>query len=396
MRNKLIKPFMRFGVSLWLALLALSLFGQTAFAQNFQTQALTGSKPFIIILCKFKDVSYEPRSKAFFEGLIADTTVGLDQYFREVSYNKMNLWGTIVTGWHTLPQNKSYYLSNTDNDPALELSEERITKDCTDKVANSVNFNQFSGVAIQFNADYDEHAGGEPYHFTLSGTTKDWPMIWAGWFEWGSYPGINPAVYAHEMGHAFGLMHSANQQGDIYSNAYDLMGDFWENCANDFRHDTYGCRPQHMITYHKQQLGWLPSSRVATVREDGGTFNFTLERLAQPGSNGHLLVELRDNYGSNTYLTLEARKQVGADAGLPGEGIIIHEITPSRKDGDARLITKGNPDDLNDPGARWTVGETFTYQFSSRVKVHINIVGSTSTGYTVRAHYDNFDVCPSC
>ena len=44
---------------------------------------------------------------------------GLDHYWREVSYNQMNVTGSNVVGWYTLPQPMSYYCQP---DPLWTLS----------------------------------------------------------------------------------------------------------------------------------------------------------------------------------------------------------------------------------------------------------------------------------
>ena len=51
---------------------------------------------------------------------------GLDHYWRELSFNNINLAGSVVRGWYTLPQPRSYYVHGTP--PALDPSTERTTQ----------------------------------------------------------------------------------------------------------------------------------------------------------------------------------------------------------------------------------------------------------------------------
>ena len=90
-----------------------------------------GSRPWISILCKFADVVYEPKPLSYFEDLFSNTYPGLDHYWREVSYNAVNLEGSNAVGWYTLPNPRSYYVYDTDGDGIDDLDWGRAADDCT-------------------------------------------------------------------------------------------------------------------------------------------------------------------------------------------------------------------------------------------------------------------------
>ncbi len=50
---------------------------------------------------------------------------GLDAYWREASYNAINLTGSQVFGWYTLPQPRSFYVVGGHQDMA------KTRQDCT-------------------------------------------------------------------------------------------------------------------------------------------------------------------------------------------------------------------------------------------------------------------------
>ena len=66
---------------------------------SFQSAApakpdVTGSQPWITLLCKFSDIITETRSVSFFTGMYRSTYPGMDHHWREQSYNMMNVLGS--------------------------------------------------------------------------------------------------------------------------------------------------------------------------------------------------------------------------------------------------------------------------------------------------------------
>jgi hypothetical protein len=48
--------------------------------------------------------------------LMGSSYPGMDHYWREVSYENINLAGSAVVGWYNLPQPRSYYVYDRDGD----------------------------------------------------------------------------------------------------------------------------------------------------------------------------------------------------------------------------------------------------------------------------------------
>ena len=63
--------------------------------------AVTGPKPAATILCRFADsAGTTPHSPSWFDTLVSGTSKpGIDHFWREVSYNNINLSGSQVFGW---------------------------------------------------------------------------------------------------------------------------------------------------------------------------------------------------------------------------------------------------------------------------------------------------------
>ncbi|MEE4242249.1 MAG: hypothetical protein V2I36_12345 [Desulfopila sp.] len=313
--------------------------------QNMSLTAATGSQPWVSIMCKFQDFSTEPKDLLYFKNMYASTAPGLNHYWKQASYNRVNLDGSNAYGWYVLPHPRSYYIEGG------TLNFSKITRDCAGKADADVYFPAYSGINFMFNYDLDGYAWGGSQYLTMDGRTKQYRVTWEP--PWG-YSSLT--VMTHEMGHGFGMPHSSGNYGRTYDNVWDVMSDPWTNCgaATD---RIYGCLGQHTIGYHRQLAGWLDEEEIFTYQ--GDTTTITLERLTLPSSSNYRLAKVPISRDSH-YYTVEVRQKVGYDSKLPADAVIIHEVDELRANGrDAYLIDIDNNGTTGDAGAIWQVGETF-------------------------------------
>ena len=345
----------------------------TQSAREVAQRTVSGQKPTVTILCRFADsTGVTPHPKAWFETLMGGTNPGMDHYWREVSYNNINLAGSSVAGWYNLPHQKSYYQTNGGYD------EDLLARDCTQVANPDVYFPGYTNVNLMFNADPGNYALGGTNTMSLDGQTRNYGMIWMPRFAYERGYGTGQVWLAHEMGHSFGLPHSSGPYNQIYDSDWDPMSD-GSVCSPS--HVLYGCVGVYTNSYHMDKLlGWIPSARKYTATSASDQ-NITLERLGAPNANGAYLMAQIPIPGSTTrFYTVEVRRSTGYDGQVPGEAVVIHKIDTTLNDRNAKVVDATNNGDPNDAGAMWLPGETFT---DSANGIKVKVTGATASGYDV-------------
>jgi M6 family metalloprotease-like protein len=342
---------------------------RTKAAAGPSAQAVTGTQKWISILCKFSDVSSEPRNLSYFQGMYSSSYPGLDYYWREISYDKANVAGSGAVAWVTLPHPVGHYYSSSGGDTDALLA------DCTAAADSMVYFPDYVGINMMFNAEFGPYAWGGTARVTRDGVTRYYRVTWEP--PWGY---ANMGVIAHEMGHGFGLPHSNNADGDgsPYDNPWDVMSDSWNYVVYD---STYGKLGKGTIGYHRDILGWIDGARKIDI-DSPGIYNVTLDHLTLAATNNLRLVNVHIP-GSNRHYTAEVRDQVSFDSNLPDFAVVIHEVDPGRRE-DAWLVDIANTSNGADEGAMWRVGECFEDEPN---EISICVQSVAAEGFNLRIFY---------
>ena len=330
--------------------------------------AVSGSKPWISIMCKFSDYADEPKDLSYFIEMYSNVKPGFDHYWREQSYGQVNVVGSGAAGWYTLPHPESYYNpSDTRGGTDLDL----LASDCIGAADASVDFEQYDGINMMFNSNFDNgYAWGGGRYMTLDGVSKVWRTTWEP--PWG-YSDIT--VIAHEMGHGFGLPHSSGAYGKTYDNVWDVMSDTWSNCDRS-SDPIYGCLGQHTIAYHKDILGWIPADQKYIANRNGTVL---LDHIALSSTANYRMIQIPIAGLGTHFYTVEVRQMEGYDVKLPGKAVIIHEVDTTRPR-PANVIDADGNGNTGDAGAMWTAGETFT---DAANKIKVKVLSGTPTGFKV-------------
>jgi M6 family metalloprotease-like protein len=328
---------------------------------SYQNQQ--GPRSYVTILCRFADrPGSDPHPASVYEQWMGPAYPGLDHYWRENSENRVSI-GARVAGPFVLPKASSAYLTASGS---ADLG--ALAQDCTAAADASVDFTQFAGINMQFNTGLDGFSWGGSWVLTRDGQTKRWATTWMA--DWATQ-----ATYAHETGHSLGLPHSSGPYTATYDSRWDVMS------GGGSTDPAVGTRvAPHTIAFHKDLLGWIPTSRKLLLNSPG-TATIDLTRDELPAATGYQMAQIGIGGNANTFYTVEARRYAGYDVPnrLPGEAVIIHkvnlaDITPAKVvDADGN----GNP---NDAGAMWLPGETFT---DLQNGVRVSVLEQTADGYRV-------------
>ncbi len=324
-------------------------------------------RPYAILLCKFPDVPDEPLPISGYQDMSGNAFGGADDFYREVSDGRINLTGTRIYGWYTLPQPRSFYVVND------RANLNTLFNDCTRQANPDVDYREVVGVAMHFNAFLDCCSWGGSRTATLDGVTKTFATMWnASWARSGTS--------WHEMGHSVGLPHSGGPYGRTYDSVWDVMS---ASTSGRYLNSSFGFGGAHFIAYHKDLLGLIPAGRRVTVTN--GEWQGVLEPHARNANgSGTVLVTLPvvDPARHGQAYTLELRGKTGYDIRLPRAALIIHSIGPGRAE-PARIVDADGDGDPNDDGVTWTVGEVFVDQ-AAGIQVAIDSLTATGVAMTVR------------
>jgi M6 family metalloprotease-like protein len=359
------------------------------------SSAVFGAQPWVIILCKFSDIPDAPKSIQHFQTVLSSSYPGMDHFWREVSYNRINMTGSRVVGWYTLPSPRSRYLygSLPMFDTAASLA------DAVRLADRDVNFASYAGIMLVFNASLGPAtmAYGGPITATLDGVRRTWGCTWMPTSI--LHPVYDHQVenihhtFAHEMGHALGLPHSSSPYGETYDSYWDLMS-HWDAMVEA---PGMGRQAQHTIAYHKDMLGWIGSAKH--IASSGTQSTVELEHLSLPLSGRRKMVEV-PIAGTSRFYTAESRARHGYDEALFGEAVILHDINPGRHQTNpltggtewrpAHIIDADGNCYTNDHGVMWTPGEIFRDEANG---ISISVEEETPTGYVVTVN-NNLHLIP--
>ena len=340
-----------------------------------RSRSVLGSQPWISILCKFADVSVEPKNLLYFQEMYGNTPGALDHYWREVSSGAVNLLGSVAVGWVILPGNQTDYAPTPGAGTSANLN--AVFDDCTALVDDIIDFSggglPFAGINLMLNGDLDCCAWGGTRFATLDGVAKAWRTTWNPPWAFG-----NEAIIAHEMGHGFGLPHANNFDGDgnPYDSPWDVMSAATGYAVND---PTYGALGKHVNAYHKDKLGWFPVARRFEAPPYSST-TIELDDTALAAPTHYQVAVIPTDSG--VWYTVEARLRSGGyDAALPADAVIIHEVDLGRSEPSWAVDADEPPADYGDnPGTMWLPGEIFT---DAANDVTVSVDDATPTGFVV-------------
>ena len=249
-------------------------------------------------------------------------------YFREISYNKMDITISLF-GIYEAPNSKAYYAQSTCA-PLARFLAQQVEKEpgVNFKVYANASPNVVDGFHFIF-AGFGHERTNNPNdihsHASVFGpaVVKDGVSISAYSCSpelhgsSGSYL-TRTGVICHEM------MHAVCKMADYYDTNYEKDGQYIGTGKWDLMAD--GCyngdsrRPAHPNMLIKMQCGWV----TPTILNAPQTITNMPNAAEKP-------VAYKINTSTNNeFYLLENRQRVSFDSGIPGQGLIIYHVHPNQ------------------------------------------------------------------
>jgi hypothetical protein len=243
------------------------------------------ASPWAILLVRFRDNQSALPSNTIYDDLFTSAGIGkqnMVDFFRDMSHGKIDISGSKVFGWYTIPYNTADYVGNTTAGPG-KLDRGGLLNEAKSLAsAAGVDLTKFAGVVVSCLGAVD-----------LCGWVGGMAALC-------DSLSLQPSLLGQEMGHGYGLDHARVQGStDDYRDPWDVMSTAaypsMEAGNTEFTNVGPGLNAWNM-----RGRGWLDETRVwqAPSGAWGGTIQLRpLHRTDLPGflaaQIGEYLVEFR-------------------------------------------------------------------------------------------------------
>jgi len=268
------------------------------------TLAGTTPSPWAVILVKFRDNQSPLPAMTIYEDLFTSKGIGkqnMVDFFRDMSHGNLDLSGSKIFGWYTLPYNIADYVGNGTPGAGQIDRGGLVNQARTLATAAGVDLSQFAGVVVSCLGAVD-----------LCGFVGGMAAIC-------DSLSLQPSLLGQEMGHGYGLDH-ARQQGstDDYRDPWDVMSTaaypYME--ANDAEFTKVG---PGLNAWNMRGRGWLDESRVWSPPSGSWGGPVELRPLHRRDLPGNLAAQL------GNYL-IEFRVPQRWDAAISSACVLVHRF----------------------------------------------------------------------
>ncbi len=299
-----------------------------ALASAGNAYAITGNQPVAVVLCKFTDRTTEPHPQSYYQDMWSETGAGKSgvyDYWKDTSYGQLDLTGTVVKGWYTVPKKVAEW-------NALSRGEKIDT--CATQADPDIDFSKYAGVAVLTNqADQQEDLFGGGPPTTINGTT--YPNL--GRMDAEEDQQFNGIL--HESAHLLRMEHSrtlSQRPGqDDYGDRWDIGSCLgcWGTSSPYGLNSAQGAGPGSNVV-QRDTAGWVAANRKTELDNGGSCTQKTVQLAAlnHPEANGFLMAKIPASIfiqkistsTTTDYYAVEFREKSGWDAGIPGDTVLLH------------------------------------------------------------------------
>ncbi len=260
----------------------------------------------------------EPHSIAFYENLLTEVGAGqnlIADYWKDISREKINLQGSVVVGWYTIPV-------------SWEKVRDREIQDSRSKRIQAV-------VDAALNA-----SGGYqvlPKHHIIAvhnESVKDDGSDSKGRILLNHPDREALSFIAHEMGHTFELKHSYSDDESYQNASWSKPGEYddeWDLMSARHVHTFNNGANSHvgpgLNTFALYQLGWLENKEVHIIETSSPIWqDVTIGSLSHNFKTSPRPRSIRIPISSGKYYSIEFRTKEEWDQGIPEATVLIHQI----------------------------------------------------------------------
>ena len=271
------------------------------------------------ILVRYADFLDEPFTKEDVESWVYSDTGSVNAYFREVSYERTSITGT-VSGWYTLPEAASYYHKREKKDGLWWGPDISKIRADLKTIAPKKYPEECRIVFLHGTGDAGWAAGAEKFISTRLRKDSIHPII----HEIGH--GLSPFTDMVRLGHPGGWLCPDAPVGPSLLNPRTAGCQAYIYGSEPF--DPMGSGTRHFMAYNKWLLGMIDENQIV-VAEEGQEYE--LGALEVKGGVKMIRIPIDSEY----FYCIEYRKPIGLDGkdlysgsnigrkGVPIDGVLV-------------------------------------------------------------------------
>jgi hypothetical protein len=353
----------------------------------------------LVVLVEFPDTRHDVK-RGFVEERFFDK---LNQYVRQMSYERVCIGGEVTQRWYRMPHPISHYRIAPRN---LEVDKTRL-KALVDDVLGAID------------TDYDVSAY-DFIAFVLGAKLQEYGMIglcaYPGMLGWQAQEQLRTrsgrvvrsgvAIFSyqahlgtlfHDVAHVLGGVRADGTRAvpclydhDLQAKPGPLRETFVGATINMGFWDPMSCHyykrdepPPGLSSWTKLRLGWLPVEKVAVV-QPGETREIVLGPLEDGRAD---TLAIRIPLSGSSYYLVENRQPIGFDRVLPGSGVLImyadDQVAECRHGRAPVKLVDADPSRPHLEGAAFDLGKRQSF-VDDKHGLKIELVEKTGRSYRVR------------
>ena len=271
---------------------------------------------------------------SFFDTLIFGATGNsVHSFYDEITYSQIDLVtvnSPSTVDWLRAPQTYLYYVGSGSGTGSYPNNSQKLVEDVVDLADSTIDFSLYdndnngfvdvlvvihSGTGAEYGAP--EASNIWSHKWSITPRLKDGVLISSYTIQpefWVNPGDMTIGVYAHELGHGFGLP-------DLYDVDYSSNGiGKWGLMAGGSWNGVYpgGTSPAHPCAWSRIEMGVATAVNI--------TSNTTGQSIGAVETGGTIYRLWSSGAASSEYFLVENRQKTGFDTYLPGSGLLIWHI----------------------------------------------------------------------